>query len=106
MDVDGPSFLFSLSDGTVKGITGDRVMVVRRREEGRVVQAIVGDGLDGGVFLSFIDMLDEGIMGELVMVVGCGGEGRVVWAIVGDGSDGGVISSSIDMLLGRSFSVS
>ena len=57
VDIDGPSFLFSLSDGTVKGITGYRVMVVRCGGEGRVVQAIVGDGSDGGVISSSIDML-------------------------------------------------
>ena len=74
--------------------------------EGRVVWEIVGDGSDGGVILSFIDVLDEGIMGEQVMVVKCGGEGRVVRAIVGDGLDGGVILSSINMLSGRSSSVS
>ena len=40
-------------------------MVVRRGGEGRVVWAIVGDGLDGGVILSFTDMLDEGDNGRV-----------------------------------------
>lgn len=37
-----------------EGIMGERAMVVRRRGEGRVVWAIVGDGLDGGVISSSI----------------------------------------------------